>query len=202
MKKHLFLLIAGVTFICSILYINSAKGQEAGTINHPTIIQEAGVIQSGEQDDMSMARKFWFQFGIGPGYTLISTDDFGAEFRISGVSMIAEIEPGIYINNNQVIFADIFGQTLFSPTYEYGGVEMSSSEDLSVVWSGLGLGFGHYFEPQRIIIKGSIGIDRLSIDEDGETTAETQSGIYGKLAVGKEWLVSKKLLWEFLPMDI
>ncbi|NQU34888.1 MAG: hypothetical protein HQ521_16800 [Bacteroidetes bacterium] len=149
---------------------------------------------SNSQEELSMARKFWLTFGIGPGYAEMKADDeSGRELNFSGASMIADLGLGVYLNNNQVLFADFFGHTLFSPKYIYGGNEISMPGDISVGWTGAGIGFGQYIEPQRFLIKGSVGIDMLSIDKDEETIGETESGIYGKLAIGKEWLISNKV---------
>lgn len=183
------------------VYPHAARAQDnfAGYRTSYEVRQFSGVHEgvhsfAAQQEEWSMARKFWLSFGFGPGYTIMKADDqLNKEMNISGVSLIGELGLGIYINDNQVIYFESFAQTLSNPTYKYGGTEISMADNLSVMWSGGGLGFGNYFEPGRFLFKASVGVDRLSIEEEYETIAETKSGIYGSVAIEKEWLISKKV---------
>ncbi|MCP3103743.1 porin family protein [Myxococcus sp. K15C18031901] len=127
------------------------------------------------------------QFGL--GYTRAEAAD--VDLAIKGVSGSLDLELGYAVFNNFIIYGKLFGSSVTNPDLEIGDETIEGGNaDTSSNYLGAGAGITYYFMPANFYITGAVVVNKLSITEDGDNIAETDSGVGLNLGLGKEWWVS------------
>jgi hypothetical protein len=134
---------------------------------------------------------FYLRLQLGIGYNQAETVG-GDDIAIKGAAGGFNFELGYAIVENFILFGRLGGTSVTSPDIELGGVTVEGTDDdVSSNFSGLGVGATYYFMPVNVYVTGAITASNLSITDDGDELADTDSGPALHLGVGKEWWVSR-----------
>ncbi len=134
---------------------------------------------------------FYLRLALGGGYTSMSASYQGSDGTISGGAMALGVAIGGAVSRNLIIYGEFSLSTIGSPEMESGG-ESTTRDDLDVSVAGFGPGMAYYVEPLNLYFSGTLLFERLSMkyDDDSDSEANSDMGVGGTLAVGKEWWVS------------
>jgi hypothetical protein len=133
---------------------------------------------------------FYLRLQLGGGYNQASA--VGEDLAIKGAAAALNIELGYAIVENFILYGRLGGTSVTSPDIELGDVTVEGTDDdVSSDFTGVGLGATYYFMPINVYVSGAITASELTITEDGEDLARTDSGPALHLGVGKEWWVSR-----------
>lgn len=133
---------------------------------------------------------FYLRLQLGGGYNRAAADD--VDIAIKGAAAGLNLELGYAIIENFIIYGKLHGTSVSNPDLEIDGETLEGSDDdVSSNFSALGVGATFYFMPVNVYVTGAISTSQLSITEDGDTLADTDSGPALHLGVGKEWWVSR-----------
>jgi len=132
----------------------------------------------------------YLRLQLGGGYNQASA--VGEDLAIKGAAAGFNFELGYAIVENLILFGRLGGTSVSSPDIELGGVTVEGTDDdVSSNFSGLGAGVTYYFMPVNVYVTSAITASNLSITDDGDELADTDSGPALHLGVGKEWWVSR-----------
>ncbi|XXF79645.1 hypothetical protein P2318_07775 [Myxococcaceae bacterium GXIMD 01537] len=113
-------------------------------------------------------------------------------FAIKGGSGALNLELGVAVVPNFIIFGKLYGSAVPSPDLEIGSVTVEGSDDrVSSNLGAVGAGLTYYFMPANFYLTGALTMTQLSITNDGEKVAETETGGGLHLGLGKEWWASE-----------
>lgn len=133
---------------------------------------------------------FYLRLQLGGGYN--QADAVGEDLAIKGGAIGFNLELGYAIVENFILHGRLGGTSVASPDIELGDVTVEGTDDdVSSVFSGLGVGATYYFMPVNVYVTGALTASALAIQEDGETLTDTDLGPALHLGVGKEWWVSR-----------
>ncbi|WP_205525420.1 hypothetical protein [Pyxidicoccus trucidator] len=133
---------------------------------------------------------FFLRLQLGGGYTRAGV--LGEDLALKGGGGSINVEFGGAPVRNLILFGKLFGASSPNPDIEVGDLTIEGQdEDVSQNYGGLGVGIAYYLMPANVYLSGALTASRLTIDEDGETFAETDLGPGFHLGIGKEWWVSK-----------
>lgn len=132
---------------------------------------------------------FYLRLQLGGGYTRASL--IGEDLAIKGGAAGLNAEFGGAITRNLILFGKLYGTSAPNPDIELGDITIEGQTDgASQNIGALGGGITYYIMPANVYLSGALSFAQLSIDEDGETVAETDLGGALHLGLGKEWWVS------------
>ncbi len=133
---------------------------------------------------------FYLRLQLGGGYNY--ADAANEDVAVKGGAFGLNLEIGYAILENFILYGKLYGTSVSNPDIEIGDVTVEGTDDdVSSNFSALGVGATYYIMPANIYVSGAISASQLSITEDGDTIAETDSGPALHLGVGKEWWVSR-----------
>jgi len=140
-------------------------------------------------DDQHAHDGFFLRFNLGVGH-------FDAEWHggladsmsIAGPSGHFGLALGGAIAPNLILFGELSSDAASNPTFRYGPFEGDLGSDLGLV--GFGPGIAYYFMPVNLYLSGTALLLRATTTGD-EGRIETDRGFGVKLALGKEWWVSR-----------
>lgn len=115
---------------------------------------------------------FFLRMDLGFGYSDATANDTS----IRGPGGAFGFSIGGNIAENLALFGAIVG----------GG---STADDPAATFSGVGPGITYYFMPANIFLSGSFGLGSIRIRQNN-LEHRTQTGVMGRLGLGKEWFVS------------
>jgi hypothetical protein len=135
-------------------------------------------------------RGFYVRFDGGVGYLGSSATQGGISVSMNGFAIPFGISVGGAVVPNFIIAGEVWGSLAVSPTFTGGGSSATrSNASFSLV--GFGAQLTYYFMPANVYVSvtPSVGLLTLSVDN---VSYDAQAGFAGKLAVGKEWWISRK----------
>lgn len=135
---------------------------------------------------------FFMRFLAGPSSSTQVYNDAPKDMEVKGVSASFNFQVGSEIGENLIAFGEVGGFTITNPDIEIDG-KTTETEDTKSSSFGFGGGLTYYFMPINIYISGSIWAAKVNIEyTKGSTTykGETDIGIGGFAAVGKEWWIA------------
>jgi hypothetical protein len=156
----------------------------------------AAAIAAGATPAVSLANGvhthdgFFLRLEPGFGYQKASASEGGNDASFSGAAGHLSVSIGGAPKENLIIAGNLFSTAAVDPKAEVNGVERDT-EDLTVGLAGIGPQLTWYFMPANVYVSGTLAMTRLTVDNDGEE-GETEAGIGGRLAIGKEWWVSNQ----------
>ena len=140
--------------------------------------------------------KFWLHANLGVGYgEMWAEDPSVGEVKISGAAGVGGVALGAFVSNNVVLFGDIVANAMSGPTLRIGSVEFETTDDFTATAGGIGAGIG-YVGPDALMMQASVAVSYLTFEArtpGGTFEAETDPGFGARVAVGKDWLVSRKV---------
>lgn len=128
---------------------------------------------------------FALRLDAGPGYT--STSASAIDATMKGGSFNFGLVVGGAVSEDFILGGDIWGTTVFSPTFTQAGTSFSGT-NASFSLTGFGLNLTYYFMPANVYVSVSPSLTTVSLTEGG-MSGSTDTGFGMKLAVGKEWWV-------------
>lgn len=133
---------------------------------------------------------FYLRAQLGGGYTRASV--VGEDLAIKGGGAGLNLEIGGAPVRNLILYGKLFGVSSTNPDVEVGDLTIEGQDaDVSQNYAGVGVGLTYYLMPANVYLSGALTATQLSVNDDGETIAETDLGTGLHLGVGKEWWVSK-----------
>jgi len=128
---------------------------------------------------------------LGFGYQQM-TEEFGAnELKVSGAAGTFLLSLGYSVIPSLALHVDLGGVSTVGPTIEFNGME-SEAEDATATTAGIGFGATYYL-PSNVFFGGSLMLGGVSIAEDGDDVAESDTGAALALVGGKEWWVGSNV---------
>lgn len=113
-------------------------------------------------------------------------------FAIKGGSGSLNLELGVAVVPNFILFGKLYGSAVPSPDLQVGGVTIEGRNDkVSGNFGAVGAGLTYYVMPSNIYLTGALTVTQLNITQDGELVSETETGGGLHLGVGKEWWASE-----------
>ena len=109
--------------------------------------------------------------------------------RISGVARNYSIVVGGALVENLILAGHFWGASADRPGQRLGAQDLDDLDGSSIL-SALGVNLTYYFMPLNLYVSASPSFTVLGFEEDGDLDA-TDGGFGVRLAVGKEWWVSK-----------
>ena len=149
-------------------------------------------------------RGFFLRPDIGFGYLTASMSDQGGDYTISGGGAYLGFAIGGSIADGVILAGHLWGMSAPSPTVTFNG-QSGSISDTHLGFAAIGPEFDYYFMPANFFLGATVGLSRVAVQLGGRLTSggtdyNTQVGIAGQLAGGKEWWVSDSwglgLKWE------
>jgi hypothetical protein len=132
---------------------------------------------------------FYLRLQVGPGYTHAALDD--EDLAIKGGGGTLNVEVGGAPVRNLILFAKLYGTSSPNPDIDLGDITVEGrNDDVTQDYLALGAGLTYYIMPANVYLTGALTFSQLSIDERGDTVAETDLGGGLHLGLGKEWWVS------------
>jgi hypothetical protein len=169
-----------------------SAGGHLGALSYPS-----GAMPSPVQTSTWTRKgKFWLHANFGVGYGEMRADDPSlGDMKISGVAGVGGVALGAFVSDNVVLFGDIIANVLSGPTLKVGTVEFATTDNFTATAAGIGAGIG-YVGPDALMIQASVAVSYLTFEArtpDGNIEAETNPGFGARIALGKDWLVSRKV---------
>lgn len=133
---------------------------------------------------------FSLQFGIGPGYEVLSASGPGGETSIGGIGAGGFVSIGGFVIPNLAVHGSVWFGAVVNPEADLNGETVDLEGTLSL--AAIGAGVTYWITPIDIYVSGSLGIAMVSAAEnefDGESESFDPSwGL--QLAAGKEFWVA------------
>lgn len=113
------------------------------------------------------------------------------DLLISGTTVPLGVAAGMSLTSDLVAFAEASYISMRDPQ-----ADVSFGHIFEFHLYGAGLGLKYYLTPRRFFLSGSVSVARLSYESDelynsdGSTNGLSRWGVWGRLAVGREWPVS------------
>ena len=130
------------------------------------------------------------RLGLGGGFA--STSASSSRGKLSGGSLFIDMALGGSVTPNLVVYGEIVGHSILSPTYEMNGVS-TTWDSTTVDLYGLGPGVAYYFMPLNLYLAGALLMQWVVLGDSNNSdvsTRLTNLGVGFNLMVGKEWWVS------------
>lgn len=134
---------------------------------------------------------FFLRFHVGPAGFAASASAGGDEVTLSGSGGGFGLALGGAVNPRLILFVEVFDDIAVGPTLEVNGESATASDDVRAGVIGFGPGIAYYF-PSNLYLSGTLALAKLSIQEDGEEVAESDTGFGVSGVLGKEWWVSSQ----------
>ncbi|NTX06233.1 outer membrane beta-barrel protein [Myxococcus sp. CA051A] len=133
---------------------------------------------------------FYLRGQLGIAYTHSEAQEI--DLALKGAGATINLELGYALIENFIIYGKLFGTSTPNPDIQFGDttIEGDDDGDVSSNYAALGVGATYYFMPVNLYISGAVVANQLSITQDGEREAETDSGVGLHFGLGKEWWVS------------
>ncbi len=133
---------------------------------------------------------FFFNVHLGGGYTRLKSNFMSDRMIVEGTGTAFGLVFGGVIAPNLVLHGEVTATGANNPEITYNGATVAT-ENVSAVVVGFGPGITYYFMPSNVYIGASLLATTASIEEDGETLGETDTGLGAILRVGKEIAIGK-----------
>lgn len=134
-------------------------------------------------------RGVFVRFLIGPGGFRATSDQGANSYRVSGSGGGISIAVGGVVAPNLIVYGELFGDSATSPTLEVNGMSSTAGSNVTAGVAGIGPGVAYYF-PSNFYIGGTIAASQISIQQDMQQVAHSDTGVGLSLHAGKEWWVS------------
>jgi hypothetical protein len=134
---------------------------------------------------------FFLRFHIGPAGFAASATDGVDEVTVSGSGGGFGLALGAAVKPRVIVYLEVFDDIAIGPTLEVNGQSATASDDVRAGVIGIGPGIAYYF-PSNVYVSATFAVAKLTIQEDGEEVAESDTGFGVSAALGKEWWVSSQ----------
>lgn len=134
---------------------------------------------------------FFARVYLGPAYVSSKASDGANHVEISGGGGAFGLAAGWAINKNLIVYGEIFDDVAVGPTLTINGQSSTADDDVSAGVVGFGAGAAYYFMPVNAFVSGTLSFSELSIQENGQETANTDVGPGVSLMAGKDWWIGR-----------
>ncbi len=152
-----------------------------------------GILFAQEKEEIGFHQHdgFYLKFQLGAGYQNLTYQNWSGsdDMEFSGFGGSFAFQIGGVVAGNFILFAELNHFLMTDPDVKLGGASGSTS-DTSVSVLGVGGGFSYYIMPSNIYFSASISASRATLEISGNS-GNSEYGLGGQIAVGKEWWVSK-----------
>jgi hypothetical protein len=125
---------------------------------------------------------------LGPGYTSMKRE---STLDVSGAGGSFGIAAGVALQENLIVFGQVFDDIATNPTVEVEGESLGEGDfNAGVV---VGAGVSYYFMPSNIYVAGALTATKLTVQHDGDEIGDSDFGPGVSFMVGKEWWVSNNV---------
>jgi len=131
---------------------------------------------------------FFFRGLLGPGGFRASASIGPDSYEVSGGGGGLSLALGGSVSPSLVVYGELFGDSAQNPTFTQNGMS-SSSTNASAGVAGIGPGIAYYF-PSNFYIGGTLAASRISVQQNNQEVAHSDTGIGVSLHAGYEWWVS------------
>lgn len=134
---------------------------------------------------------FYLHLALGAGALNASNDTGLFEAKVYGGGAALNIEVGLAVRENLVVFGKLGGISVVDPSVEVTGLGWGTARGERLNLSLLGVGAGWYFSSINLFVAGAISAAALATETaDGQQLSRTDVGAAVSLSVGKEWWIS------------
>lgn len=180
--------LAVVSILCGWVSIAAAQPGAGAPPPPPGGGGYAYPAQPGYEDPSAHRHdSFFLRLWIGPAYTSMKLED--ADVEVSGGGGSFGIAVGTAVQENLIIFGQLFDDIAMNPTIKMGGAELETS-DVNAGVIGVGAGLAYYIMPANVYVSGALTYTQISVQQDGQEIGESEFGPGFSLMIGKEWWVS------------
>jgi hypothetical protein len=136
-----------------------------------------------------------FFLRLEPGFAYLSSSGDGAfdgvpaELTFKGGAGHFGVAVGGAVKENLILAGHLFGTNATDPELDVEGVGDFDTDDVDFALVGIGPQLTWYVMPANVYLSGTLALTRLTIDGDFADD-ESDWGIGGRFAIGKEWWVS------------
>lgn len=135
---------------------------------------------------------FYARVFFGPAGFSSTADDNGNEVTISGSGGAFGVAAGYSVTPNIVVFGELFDDVAIGPDLEVNGQSQGSADDdVAAGVVGFGVGVGYWFMPINAYVSGTLAMSQLTVQENGQEVADTDTGPGISLMAGKEWWIGQ-----------
>jgi hypothetical protein len=132
---------------------------------------------------------FFLRADLGLGY-LSSSESAGNEtLTISGAAGFGGLAIGGALSENNILAVHIIDAVSTNPNVSSSAGGSSSTSNTTVTLWGIGAEYTRYIMPANVYLSGTLALTRMTVESNGNS-ADTNWGVGGRLALGKEWWVS------------
>lgn len=131
---------------------------------------------------------FFFRGLIGPGGFRASATIGTDSYEISGGGAGLGLALGGVVAENLIVYGEIFGNTASNPTFTQNGMSQTATNSTAGV-GGLGPGIAYYFA-SNFYVGGTVDFAKISIQQNNQEIAHSDTGLGISVHFGKEWWVS------------
>lgn len=133
----------------------------------------------------------------GLGYLYATETAGGPTYSYSGLGGTAGLAIGGVIAPNLILFGELMGTSVTDAQLDYGDGSYSYS-GIDVTLLGFGPGLAYYIQPTNVYLSATLAFSKLSFGSydyyyGDYAAADTDMGIGGSFAVGKEWWIGRHL---------
>ncbi len=145
-------------------------------------------VQPQEASSAHRHRGLFLRPDIGVGYLTASASQPGTDVTLYGGAGYFGFALGGSVADGVILAGHLWGMGVANPSITVNG-QSGSSVNTSMGFAAIGPEFDYYFMPTNLFISTTIAASRGSLSTGGNDY-NTQVGIAGQIAFGKEWWVS------------
>jgi hypothetical protein len=128
--------------------------------------------------------------GVGVAATAAKLPD-NTQVSLSGWGGTFDLEIGGGITSNFILAADVSATAVVGPTVKVGSAQMTANDNTTWATGYAGVMAAYYIMPLDLRVAGGLGAFRQDISVPNMISTSRYGGA-AKLAIGKEWDVSRK----------
>jgi hypothetical protein len=132
---------------------------------------------------------FFLRFLPGSGYSQVFVDIISFS---GGFTFANTIQIGGTVSDNLIIFGDIGGVNILSPSVKINDEDVDNPGDVRIVFGGFGPGVCYYLMPDNYYISLSILLHQSNFYLDNLSGIEADNGFGFNFVIGKEWWVGEQ----------
>lgn len=130
----------------------------------------------------------------GIGYLHTKADFAGTSAEAYGGAGYLGFSIGGAVSSNLVIYGEIWGMAAASPTGKFAGTTVQANSNITLNYSGLGIGIGTFVMPANVFLGVSVDATRLGItNHDNGDQSNSDIGGAVTLTLSKQFWVSERL---------
>jgi hypothetical protein len=131
---------------------------------------------------------FFLRLSGGGGTAKTELSESGGTIKVDGSTGDVNIAIGGIVAPNLALHGTLLGWVTSDPDVTITGFGSGTAQNTDLDLTAIGAGLTYYFMPVNIYVSGTLGGGSMTLDTP-LGSADTDTGLVGEFAVGKEWWV-------------